>query len=112
MRRITNVKAVAKKSKTHTVYQESETTFQVTSGASGSTYEVTTEPVHRCNCRWGQFTKRGKPVACSHVQKVVKFLASARGYKATARSQDDSLGSLHRKNLLIGNGVVFTLRRA
>lgn len=108
---ITNVQEVGKKSRTHTVTPNGRG-FYVDSGSSGEQYYVRLQPQPSCTCRWAQYQPPGRPVACSHVQAVVRFVAGQDGYSVTARPQDQDVSHLHRKARVIGNGVQVTLRRA
>jgi len=110
--KIVNIPQVESKAKTHSVILMEDGSYQVQSGTTRNTYTVVVDPVIRCNCKWGQYTKSGIPTACSHSQAVVAEIASQSGYKAKARSEEAPLSSLKRKVLPHGNGVVFTLRLA
>ncbi len=110
-RDITNIKTVAKKAKKNTV-RKGIRGYVVTSSTSGKQYTVNLYPIASCNCEWAYYQPEGKPVACSHVQAVVAFVAAEEGYTTVARASTEDVRHLHRKVQRIGNGVKVTLRRA
>ena len=108
-RNITNIQVVSLKSRTHKVSPNGRGYF-VTSGASGSWYYVKLDPIASCTCKWAEFQPKGKPIGCSHVQSVVVYCSEQDGYTVKARAESDDVAHLHRKTLVIGNGVQVTMR--
>lgn len=109
-RNITNIQVVSLKSRTHKVSPNGRGYF-VTSGASGSRYHVKLDPIASCARRWAEYQPEGKPIGCSHVQSAVAYRYQNDGYKVKARAEGDNVTHLHRKTLVIGNGVQVTMRR-
>jgi len=57
---IKNAKMIQQKSRTHRVDQVGPQAYNVTSGASGSTYRVTVaNHGATCTCDWGKYRPRG-----------------------------------------------------
>lgn len=117
---IVNVNKLQAKSKTHNIafVRESGSTdyFRVESGSSGEFYTVThskddNSPAWGCNCKWAEYQPQGSSVACSHVQKVVAYLAAEKGYTIKVRLVDEDTKHLHRKEDHINHNVKFTLRK-
>ena len=119
--KIRNAQTLQAKSKTHNITYIAERNnvdhFTIESGSSGSLYRVTINnnmeaPHYGCTCRWSEFQPQGMSVACSHVQKVVSYVASETGYKVKVRLTTDDTTHLHRKEFPIGDtNVKVTLRR-
>lgn len=110
LRQITNVDKLNDKRKTHQV-QPNGRGFWVTSGSSGERYYVRLEPQPSCTCKWAQHQSPNAPVACSHVQAAAAHVAREEGYRVKARNAEADTSHLHRRELVLGNGVKLTLRR-
>ena len=123
-RKITNVKKVNRKSKSHTVREVLPMVYEVTSGASGKYYAVrghnnenrlgrNTYATYTCTCKWGQYrsNKDAGRSGCSHVQSVVAHLAKERDERATsAWATTDDAERQHRPQINLGDGVIMTTR--
>lgn len=108
-RKITQVKTVYNKAKTHKVEYLYKDQYKVTSGNSGRFYVVSADK-NRCTCDRQTFTKRGHTNACSHVQAV--FAHCQAQYQLVARQEGENVKGLKRKVFsgLESDGVKFTGR--
>ena len=118
--KITSHKKVQRKSRTHTVTQVGVSTYRVTSGHSGKTYTVRLQDQVRdgavtytgavCNCKWSQYRPASDPRSgCSHVMAVFDFLDEK--YRPSAWGSSQQAKKQHRKTVVIGDGVLLTLRK-
>ncbi len=113
-RKITNAKAVQRKSRNHNVSQISDTVYTVTSGASGNAYTVTLQPAGgaTCTCEWSKYRPSGdKRSGCSHVVSVFNHITEQAGRKAMAWASEDEAKRQHRPAVNIGDGVTLTFRK-
>lgn len=111
---ITNPKAIQRKSRTHLVTQTGPNAYTVTSGASGSTYNVHVTPSGgTCNCKWSQYRPSGDHRSgCSHVVAVFDHIAQTDNRKVSAWSNREQAQRQHRPNFSIGDGLTLTLRKS
>lgn len=113
MATIVNVKAICKKSRTHTVTERSDGSLLVTSGVSGNEYVVHfTDNGATCTCDWGHYRKANDPRSgCSHVQAAYEYVAELARTRIAAHPNLDTAKRQHRPIVNIGDGVVLTVRR-
>lgn len=109
-REIREIKKVENKSKGHEVKKMNGWYF-VKSGTSNTGYRVRLNPIPDCNCKWAKYQPQDKPVACSHVQAVIRWEAKQDGYSVKARPASQDTSHLKRAEINLGNGVKFTARR-
>jgi hypothetical protein len=109
-RKITNPKPLQKKSRTHEVIEIAPNTYQVISGTSGTSYQVSiVDNGATCTCKWAQYRKHDDPRSgCSHVQAAY---TSHTGRKASAWNDPQQAKRQHRPSVNIGDGVILTTRK-
>lgn len=110
---IKNAKFVQSKSRTHQVRQVAPSAYEVTSGASGTRYEVTLTPAGgaTCTCTWGHYRPKsgGFRSGCSHAIAVFDYIAEQR--RVSAWTNEEDAKRQHRPTLNIGDGVILTSRK-
>jgi hypothetical protein len=106
-----NAKQIQAKSRKHEVAQTGPTSFTVTSGTSGSQYQITLNGIAKCSCDWGKFRKAGTTCGCSHVLSVYSFLGDQAGRKVMAWSSEEEARRQHRQMVTEIEGLVLTARK-
>jgi hypothetical protein len=109
---ITDAKKIQKKSRAHQVISVNGH-FQVTSGSSNKTYQVTPQGSgYTCSCDWGQYRRASDPRSgCSHVVSVVNHLTQVAGSKVMAWASEEEAARQHRPTINLGDGVTLTVRK-
>lgn len=106
-----NAKQLQKKSRKHQVTQTGPAAFTVTSGSSGSQYQITLNGIARCSCSWGQYRPVGTTCGCSHVLSVMSHLSQAAGVKVSAWSSEEAAEKQHRQRIGELEGLHLTVRK-
>jgi hypothetical protein len=112
MRHTTDLK---KKSKSHEVQQTGPARYTVTSGHTGSQYEIAIlENGASCTCDWAKYrpVENGGRSGCSHVLAVLAYIESENGRTISAFETLEQAGRQHRPIADIGDGLVLTTRNA
>jgi predicted nucleic acid-binding Zn finger protein len=109
---ITNAKAIQKKSKSHTITPTGPDTYTVTSGASGSEYQVrVTDNGGYCSCEWAKYRPQADGRSgCSHVTAVYNFIAAESNRTVSVWASVDDAKRQRKPALNIGDGVTLTAR--
>lgn len=107
-----NAKQLQKKSRKHQVTQTGPAAFTVTSGSSGSQYQITLNGIARCSCSWGQYRPAGTTCGCSHTLAVYSHLSQAAGVKVMAWSSEEEARRQHRQMITTIEGLTLTARKA
>lgn len=104
------------KSTTHRVIRETETSYAVISGTSGTEYSVLVlaDGTASCTCDWAHYRprKNNGACACSHVLAVMAERASDDHRKMKAWANQASAKRQHRKTTDLVDGIYLTLRKA
>lgn len=106
-----NAKAIQSKSRKHQVEQTGPAAFTVTSGSSGSQYNITLNGIARCSCSWGEYRPAGQTCGCSHVLAVYSHLSQAAGVKVMAWASEEEARRQHRQIVELGDGLTLTVRK-
>lgn len=109
-----NAKQLQSKSRKHQVKQLTATTYSVTSGSSGKSYQVAQlQTGFTCSCSWGQYRKRNDPRSgCSHTIAVTDYLASWEGRRVSAWSSEEQARKQHKPiDNGLGDNLVLTHRK-
>ena len=105
---ITNVIAVAGKSKKHKVEQISEKVFKVRSISKKLYYVRTSADTATCGCKWGEYNPNS---ACSHVLAVHAFVEAQSSRTVKAYTSDTDVSKQKRHTIHTSNGVTLVARK-
>lgn len=112
-KQIKNAKTIQSKSRTNEVRPLGGNRYQVTSGTSGSVYNVA---LHQhggtCTCNWAKYRPaHDQRSGCSHVIAAMNFAAQAEGATSVSAWTDEAQAERqHRRTMSIGDGVLVTVR--
>ena len=106
--KITNVVAVADKSKKHKVERINMNVFKVYSVSKKLYYVRTSADAATCGCKWGEYNPNS---ACSHVLAVHSFIEAQSGRKVKAYTSDTDVSKQKRHTIHTSNGVTLVARK-
>lgn len=107
-----NAKSLQRKAAAHRVSRNGSESFQVVSGSSGATYDVTEDGgLLVCTCTWSlDYHYRGEP--CSHVLAVERFIEEeAKSRRLSFWATPEAAARQHRPTRPISGGLLATSRK-